>query len=129
MGVATTLRACADCGSGSMYLVRGLCGRCYQRHKTAGTLNQFDRLAPPGEGVPQIEGISYRQLDHWVRLGYLHPTHGIRAGVPRHWSAEELAVAQTMARLVSAGLPPAVAHRVARGEAEIAPGIKVLVTS
>jgi hypothetical protein len=32
-----------------------------------------------------------------------------------------------MARLVAAGLPPALAERVARGEREIAPGVKVLV--
>ncbi len=74
-------------------------------------------------------GLSYRQLDYWARQGYLHPERdGDGSGHARQWSPEELAVAETMARLVAAGIPPATAVRVARGETEIGPGIRVVVS-
>lgn len=72
-------------------------------------------------------GISYRQLDYWVRQGWLRPERDRRGtGVPRRWPEAELAVARRMVRLTAAGFPPALAHRFARDlwpDGEIAPGI------
>lgn len=70
-------------------------------------------------------GISYRQLDHWTRLGYLHPVlrRGPGIGRPREWPEYELATAAAMGRLVRLGLSLELAHRVARrghgAEAEV----------
>jgi hypothetical protein len=77
--------------------------------------------------VPEIEGISYRQLDWWVRKGYLTPTQRQGSGYRREWPEDEIAVARAMVRLVAAQIPPAIAAEVARGRAEIAPGIRIVV--
>lgn len=70
-------------------------------------------------------GATYRQLDHWCRTGLLDiECHG--SGNRRHWPLSELAIAETMARLVKAGVKPVAAARVARGE-PLAPGITVTV--
>lgn len=67
-------------------------------------------------------GLTARQVDYWTRRGYLHPdTPSPGSGHWRNWSTAELTVGRRMARLVKAGLTPAAAHRVARGEAELAP--------
>ena len=76
-------------------------------------------------------GVTYRQLDHWARRGYLNPGREERgrfrsSGCARIWTAGELRVARSMARLVSAGLSPEVAAAVSRngwGRSQIAPGI------
>jgi hypothetical protein len=60
-------------------------------------------------------GITYRQMDHWVRLGYLQPGEGHGSGHARQWTRTELGVARDMGLLVKAGLLPAAAHRAARG--------------
>ena len=85
-------------------------------------------------GVANTErelGITYRQLDHWVRLGLLRPLHLGGSGNPREWTRAELDVAKAMGRLVAAGLRPEAASRVARsgGRCEIAPGIVIEVTT
>jgi len=60
-------------------------------------------------------GASYRQLDHWVRCGYLQPwLTGPGSGYPRMWSVEELRVARLMSVLVDAGITPAKAAEAAR---------------
>lgn len=66
--------------------------------------------------------VTYRQLDHWTRRGWLHPrrvpvpvgapTDG--PGVPRLWPPREAQVARIMAALVRAGLTPAAAAAGAR---------------
>jgi DNA-binding transcriptional MerR regulator len=76
-------------------------------------------------------GITYRRLDWWVRLGYLHPLHLGGSGNPREWTRAELDVARIMGRLVAAGLSLETAHRIARSRdprCEIADGIYVDVT-
>jgi DNA-binding transcriptional MerR regulator len=59
-------------------------------------------------------GITYRQLDHWCRRGYLTPDHPGGIGVPRHWTVREVAVLQTMAQLVHLGFTARAAARLAR---------------
>lgn len=74
--------------------------------------------------VAERTGASPRQLDHWTRRGWLDaqmPGTGYRA----EWSMAAIQAARLMARLVAAGLTPAAAARVARGERELAPGVTV----
>lgn len=66
--------------------------------------------------VCELAGISYRQLDYWTRLGYLHPDHRGGTGYDRAWSETETVKVHAMAAMVRAGLTPAAAARyVARG--------------
>ena len=59
-------------------------------------------------------GITYRQLDYWVRLGLLRPLHTGGTGNAREWTRAELEVARLMGRLVAAGVKPALAEQLAR---------------
>lgn len=60
-------------------------------------------------------GVTYRQIDYWIRRGWLHPEHaGGSGGEPRRWSTTERAVAKLMARLVAAGVTPERAATLAR---------------
>lgn len=62
--------------------------------------------------------ISYRQLDHWIRCGYLH-AEARGSGNPRTLTAHEFKVLTYMALLVHAGVHPhpadTHARRLARG--------------
>lgn len=119
---------CADCCTSGAIVARGLCSRCYRHHRVNGTVDQFDRASPSRDSQRlSIEGVTYRQLDYWVRRGWLRLPPSLGSGVWRQWPEDEICVAKTMARLVNAGITPAVAARIARGEQEIAPGVKVLV--
>lgn len=77
-------------------------------------------------------GITYRQLDHWVRRGYLQPRQDQSGpGNARVWSEHEVTVAKRIALLVRAGLPHAKAAWMARDSwprGEIAPGVWVEVS-
>jgi hypothetical protein len=67
-----------------------------------------------------------RQVGYWIDQGWLRPaSRGV--GNSYRWTDAEWRVAVVMARLAKAGLSPQAAHRVARGAAEIAPGVTVLV--
>ncbi len=81
--------------------------------------------------VPAGVPATYRQVDNWVRVGYLHPKHGVGSGNRREWTREELRVLRVMARLVKAGLQPAAAAKAARSGAlimELAPGVRLAVS-
>lgn len=62
--------------------------------------------------IEQKMGISYRQLDHWSREGYLQPEGG--DGSQREWSDQEIRVGRMMSRLVAIGISPAYASHYAR---------------
>lgn len=49
-------------------------------------------------------GITYRQLDHWYRRGYLGPVTKPGSGYDRHVTVTELARLQALAALVKAGM-------------------------
>lgn len=49
-------------------------------------------------------GISYRQLDHWSKEGYLRPEGG--NGTQRNWSEVEIKIGRMMSRLVAIGIKP-----------------------
>jgi MerR HTH family regulatory protein len=126
-------RTCLSCGLGEKagpIMARGLHSACYGRHRADGTLDQFPRVSPDEYGL-KVEGVSYRQLDYWVKRGWLHPDPRPHehSGVTRTWPAEEVRVARIMGRLKAAGLTPEAAHRIARlatGGGELAPGVWVL---
>jgi hypothetical protein len=67
--------------------------------------------------VCELASCSYRQLDYWTRLGYLHPDHRGGTGYDRAWSQAEAVNVCAMAAMVRAGLTPSAAARyVARGQ-------------
>jgi hypothetical protein len=72
--------------------------------------------------------VTWRQLDHWTRLGYLRTLSEQIPGIghDRIWPSSEVQIARTMARLTAAGITPEGAERVARGK-NLAPGIRVLI--
>lgn len=76
-----------------------------------------------GESFTSLEvmdatGLTYRQVDHWTRMGWLHTTdlgddrHG--SGYWRAFPRTEVRVARLMAAMVDAGLAVAVAADAAR---------------
>lgn len=65
--------------------------------------------------MPRIEDsmhISYRQLDHWCRAGYLQPVYG--DGAQRVWPETEIRVGRMMSHLVAIGIKPEKAASYAR---------------
>ena len=98
-------------------------------------------MGDPMMSTPQVQelsGATKRQLDHWVRRGWLRP--GRRAGVARHghermWDEGEAAAAHVMAMLVRGGMTPAAAQVVARavlapdyrGTLWLGPGVRLQV--
>lgn len=71
--------------------------------------------------------ITYRQLDHWVRKGWLRPdVDDVGSGYRRTFPPAELDVARVMGALTAAGMTPRAAERVARGE-PLASGVRVVV--
>lgn len=56
-------------------------------------------------------GITYRQLDHWARQGYLgeRAQRNTGSGYERHWTGTEATKVRRMALLVRAGVGPAAA--------------------
>ncbi|HEV2175253.1 MAG TPA: hypothetical protein VGR71_16890 [Nitrospira sp.] len=57
-------------------------------------------------------GISYRQLDHWSKEGYLRPEGG--RGAQRVWPEVEVRIGRMMSRLVAIGIKPEKAAYYAR---------------
>ena len=75
-------------------------------------------------------GCTYRQLDFWVRCGYLRPARAAAgSGTQRLFTVDEAAVAGRMVRLVEATLLPAAAAKVARsgGDTWLTPHVLVTV--
>lgn len=56
--------------------------------------------------------VTYRQLDHWCRAGYLRPSGG--NGVQRNWSTQEIRIGRMMSHLVAIGITPSKAALYAR---------------
>lgn len=76
-------------------------------------------VMPNSVQVASRAGITFRQLDHWVTKGWLHPDGGSGSGNERYWSPSESIVAADMGMLNRFGIPPALAHRIARaGQAQ-----------
>lgn len=62
--------------------------------------------------------LTYRQLDYWVRRGWIVPERPeqVSTGHHRTFSVREFVVIERMDRLVQAGVVPEVAARLARGD-------------
>lgn len=66
--------------------------------------------------MAEATGLSYRQVDHWVRCGWLVPEGEVHPGSGRRrgFADQEVLVAGMMAHLVAAGLQPSAAAPIAR---------------
>lgn len=99
---------------------------------TCGTVIRSEGRRTCATHVADELGITYRQLDYWVRKGFLKPRRfGESSGISREWPPAELDVARRMGLLTAAGLVPERAHAFAREgwpSGEIAPGIRIEVT-
>jgi DNA-binding transcriptional MerR regulator len=79
------------------------------------------------------KGLTYRQLDHWTRRGWLRPQHDGGTGNARVWPETELRIADLMRRLTRAGIAPeqaaqaARAHQEGRALVRLAPGIVLAI--
>lgn len=68
---------------------------------------------PSLTGRLRAAGVTYRQVDYWVRSGHLAGgTPG--SGISRHITARDVDMACTMGPLVRAGMTPTLAAAVAR---------------
>lgn len=77
------------------------------------------------EVLAAVPGLTYRQLDYWIRTGRVHVTvqHGADgdrltgSGYARDIDEDEVAVVRTMTALTNDGVHVDTAHRVARAVA------------
>jgi DNA-binding transcriptional MerR regulator len=71
--------------------------------------------SPSTVEVAERIGCSYRQLDYWIRVGYLHPDDAqAGTGSRRGWSETEIRVAALIFELERAGFRLEVAAEMAR---------------
>lgn len=65
-------------------------------------------------------GITFRQLDHWAKMGYLVPLSRDSGsqGVPRYFPDSEVVVARRMKDLLGCGFTVPASARLARGDDE-----------
>jgi DNA-binding transcriptional MerR regulator len=63
-------------------------------------------------------GLTYRQIDHWSRRGWLRPSAPGGTGNARVWPQAELQIADLMRRLTRAGLAVEAAAQAARAHQE-----------
>jgi len=132
-GTATPCITCHGPGTEHNIKAHGQCPSCYQRDYAAARAGRpVARLATSGRAdiLGHPDGPTVRELDLWVRTGLLNPQLvGSEAKPSWVWSASEARVAVDLARLVRAGLRPAVAETVARhprgGPVVLAPGIVI----
>lgn len=74
-------------------------------------------------------GITYRQLDYWVRQGYLQTTEPPQgSGHRRTFPPSEIAVVKAMAAYTAAGISPLAAHHAARHDGWLTDTVRVTVS-
>lgn len=65
-------------------------------------------------------GVTYRQVDHWTRQGWIRSESGPGgSGHQREYSPAEVRAATWMARLTRAGFAPSAASRIVRGDKQL----------
>ena len=69
-----------------------------------------------------VPWLTPRQMEYWVEKGWVIPDGPPAQGRPRAFSETEKKVLRTMARLVRAGFPAAVAAQAARRAVTVADG-------
>jgi len=75
----------------------------------------MNRPAYTADNVVKATGLTYRQLDHYIRRGYIqmsNPTPG--SGVPRLFTGEQLDRIGTIQALIEAGFKPRAAAEIAQ---------------
>lgn len=73
-------------------------------------------------------GVTYRNLDYWCRMGWLHPINpDPGSGTRRLFPPGEYRVAVLMVRYVAAGVSPAAAARAARRGGALAGGVRLVL--
>jgi hypothetical protein len=110
-----TTRPCSSPDCTRRAAQRGLCRPCYDTRASAGTLPAAESYGAPTLPDLGVLGLSYRQLDHWTRKGWVRaddPTPG--SGKRRTWDDHELAIAARMVRLIDAGFVVGKAAEIAR---------------
>lgn len=126
---------CAVHGCDEPTRARGHCAHHYNKLRRYGDPLYDGNRPPLIPGVLAATGATYRQLDHWVRRGWLHPTDPAPGnGYRRDWPHLEMQVAALMRRLTAAGININVAARLARALAgngawtvELGPGLLLTV--
>lgn len=111
-----TKRTCKVAGCNNKHSGRGVCITHYRRQHLPEVAAVIE--PSPLDRTPMRVGLSYRQLDHWTRRGYLiaeNPDCG--SGRDRTYAESEIAIAARMKELVDRGYTVAAAARVARKEA------------
>lgn len=70
-----------------------------------------------GPEAARVAQVSYRQLDTWVRKGWVPgmDRQGAGTGQPRPFSDEQVKFLRRMGNLVKAGMYPEKAHKIAEG--------------
>lgn len=126
---------CADCqGSEHPIVGRGLCQRCYRRNHHHGTIDQYPRAdrRPSGLVAPEVAqavGVTYRQLDYWLRRGYLTGTPVTTgSGHPRVLTDEQIRLARHLGVLTELGIPAGLAASALHNGGLLAPGISLVFT-
>lgn len=121
------VRRCVGCRQLKPHHARDCCYECYGRRRYRG---EFPDL--PNNPIAPTSDATYRQLDHWIRKGYIVPLNP-NPGSGRHlrvFDRAEQRVINLMVRLVEAGFPPELAARLARAKGrrrfvDMAPGIRL----
>lgn len=63
---------CADCGTSAPKAARGLCSRCYDRHRKAGTVSQFARTPRALDRYPAADEFASEKIrDEWSHFARL----------------------------------------------------------
>ncbi len=72
-------------------------------------------------GLMKQTGLTFRQVDHWCRQGYLKPLNREveSQGFRREFPSSELRVALMMRDLMACGFSVAAAAKLARGDKEL----------
>lgn len=64
---------CVCCQQRGLHHGRGLINGCHQRHRLAGTLNQFPRTVEPGQPWQPTGPHGRRMLDRYAQLAAIRP--------------------------------------------------------
>lgn len=130
------MRICGRCHARRVYpcSLKRMSGKTLNDPAAAGRGQGDDPPELPGSvDVVRQAGITYRQLDHWVRRRFVRPEpsrHG-GTGFSREFAPEEVRVACVMGRLTAVGVSLELAARIARsGQSrnEVSPGVVIEVT-
>jgi hypothetical protein len=76
-----------------------------------------------------LAGITYRQMDHWVRKGWIETNGGGSQGVPRWLDWQQRQALEAMATLVLAGVQAETAAALVRGDGDVLARLRAALES